>query len=127
MANVLIVDDDVQGSAALARLLEGEGHHAECVPNAGGAITHLRNHDPDLVLLDLSMPKVDGLDLLDALVAEPRFAHLKFAIYSGRNDSDTVKAAKQLGVCEYLVKGDDWGHLYDRIRACLPQETMQPS
>lgn len=127
MANVLIVDDDVQGSAALARLLAGEGHHAECVPSAGQAISHLRHHDPDLVLLDLSMPKVDGLDLLDALVAEPRFAHLKFAIYSGRNDDDAVKAAKRLGVCEYLVKGEDWGPLYDRIRACLPVETLQAS
>ncbi len=83
MANLLIIDDDVTGASALARLLEREGHHATYATSAGSALSHLHDHDPDLVLLDLTLPRVDGLDLLDALVAEPRFAHLRFVVYSG--------------------------------------------
>ena len=84
MANLLIVDDDETGARALARLLEVEGHHATCASSAGSALLHMREDDPDLVLLDLTMPQVNGLELLDALAAEPRFAHVRFAVYSQR-------------------------------------------
>ena len=119
MANILIVDDDVSEAAALAALLQREGHETACAATAGEALSRLREVDPDLVLLDLSMPRVDGLDLLDALSGEPRFADLRVAVYSGREDPDAVRAARQMGACDYILKGSDWPATYRRIQSCL--------
>lgn len=124
MANLLIIDDDVPASAALAALLRREGHQVTCAPTAGKALSQLRQGDPDLVLLDLTMPRVDGLDLLDAITDEPRFRGLRVAIYSGRDEPDALAAARRLGACDYIVKGGDWGQTYDRIKACLGGEQM---
>ena len=119
MASLLIIDDDVSSSAALAALLRREGHDVRCAPSAGEALSRLRDGDPDLVLLDLTMPRVDGLDLFDALTDEPRFRNLRVAIYSGRDEPAAQDAARRLGACDYIVKGGEWPQTYDRIKACL--------
>ena len=127
MANLLIIDDDVPASAALAALLRREGHQVTCAPSAGDALSRLRQGDPDLVLLDLTMPRVDGLDLFEALTDEPRFRGLRVAIYSGRDEPDAVDAARRLGAGDYIIKGGDWGQTYDRIKACLGNQGMPSS
>ena len=119
MSSLLIIDDDTRTAEALALLLRREGHEAELVGDAGKALEHLRRHDPDLVLLDLSMPRVDGMDLLDALKDEPRFAGLRIAVLSGRDDPGTADAVRRLGACDFLEKGGDWDTLYGRIKAHL--------
>ena len=119
MANILIIDDDVQAATMLAALLKREGHEAACAHDAGAALSHLRHSDPDLVLLDLTMPRVDGLDLLDALTDEPRFARLRVAIYSGRDEPQALHEARRLGARDYIVKGAEWDETYRRIQGCL--------
>jgi len=123
MASVLIIDDNEQLAAPLAALLRSEGHNATYAPGAGAALSQLRLSPPDLVLLDLSMPLVDGLELLDALRSEPRFADVRVAILSSRDDSASVAEAERLGACEFIVKGTDWYEIYDRIKANLPGGT----
>ena len=127
MASLLIIDDDVQSSTALAALLRREGHQVSCAPSAGDALSRLRQADPDLVLLDLTMPRVDGLELFEALTDEPRFRGLRVAIYSGRDEPASHDAARRLGACDYIVKGGDWPQTYDRIKACLTSETSSAS
>jgi DNA-binding response OmpR family regulator len=127
MANLLIIDDDVPASAALAALLRREGHQVTCARNAREALSRLRQEEPDLVLLDLTMPRVDGLELLEALTDEPRFQGLRVAIYSGRDEPAAFDAARRLGACDYILKGGDWGQTYDRIRACLAGARMASS
>jgi DNA-binding response OmpR family regulator len=127
MASMLIIDDDAPASTALATLLRHEGHTVACAFSAGEALTRLRQADPDLVLLDLTMPRVDGLDLLEALTDEPRFRNLRVAIYSGRDEPDAVDCARRLGACDYIVKGGNWSQTYSRIRACLAGAEQAPS
>jgi len=122
MAEVLIIDDDVSAAAALAALLKREGHAAECACDAGHALTYLRTHEPNLVLLDLDMPCVGGMDLLDALMDEPRFADLRIAIFSGCTDRDAAEKAERLGACDFIPKGNDWGSIQQRIRALLADD-----
>src|SRR5947209_4890405 len=119
MANLLIIDDDLNSAGAMAALLRREGHDAECVGSAGAALSYLRENDPDLVLLDLTLPHVDGLDLLRALSDEPRFSHLRVAVYSARDEEASLKAAWQGGACDYILKGSSWPDTYQRIRSCL--------
>src|SRR4051794_11307144 len=119
MADVLIIDDDTAAAEALAVLLRREGHKAACACAAKDALAHLHQHEPDLVRLDLEMPRVDGLDLLDALRDEVRFADLRVAIFSGRDDPAAVEAAGRLGACEFIHKGGDWNETFGRIKAAL--------
>ena len=122
MASVLIIDDDKVASNALAKLLASEGHEATCAASAGEALSQLRHSEPDLVLLDLTLPHVDGLDLLDALADEPRFADLKVVVHSGRTEPEALATAERLGACDFIPKGQDWDHLYSRIKAQLPAD-----
>jgi len=120
MANLLIIDDEPLAAATLTALLQREGHQAAWAQTAGAAMDHLRHVSPDLILLDLTMPRIDGLDLLDALSLEPQYAHLRVAVFSGRDDADSINAARSLGATDYILKGLSWDETYQRIRACLP-------
>ena len=126
MSSLLIIDDDLRTAEALITLLRREGHEAEAVGDAGKALEHLRRHDPDLVLLDLGMPRVDGMDLLDALKDEPRFAGLRIAVLTGRDDPGTAETARRLGACDFIEKGADWDSLYGRIKANLADASAEP-
>jgi DNA-binding response OmpR family regulator len=125
MSSLLIIDDDTRTAEALALLLRREGHEAATVADAGKALEHLRRHDPDLVLLDLGMPRVDGMDLLDALKDEPRFSGLRIAVLTGRDDPQTAEAARRLGACDFIEKGVDWDTLYGRILTNLADASAE--
>jgi DNA-binding response OmpR family regulator len=119
MSDVLIIDDDPTAAGALAALLRRDGHEAACACDAGQALAYLRRHEPSLVLLDLEMPRTGGLDLLDALRDEPRFAALRIAIFSGSDDPCAQELAAELGACDFIEKGQDWSATRDRIRRIL--------
>ena len=119
MSRVLIIDDDVSQSQVLARLIRANGHEADCAATAGQALSSLRSREPDLVLLDLGMPRVDGLELLAALGEEARFDNLRIAVYSGRAEPEAFEAARKLGACDFILKGEDGHQTLTRILAHL--------
>jgi DNA-binding response OmpR family regulator len=119
MAAVLIIDDDALSAEPLARLLRSEGHDATLAMTPREALTSLRTNPPDLVLLDLSLPRVDGLDLLEAMNGEPALASLRVAVYSGRDDDETVRSASALGARDFIRKGRGWEHVLERVKANL--------
>ena len=126
MPHLLIVDDDPGASAALAAVLRRYGHEVSCAASVGEALGRLRAHRPDLMLLDLGLPRVDGLEFLHALSGEPGLSAVPIAVLSGRDEPGAIETARRLGVCEYILKGEDWDQTYRRIESCLtaalPQE-----
>ena len=122
MAALLIIDDDDHEAMALARLLEAEGHSIHCAATVTDALRFLRQEPPDLVLLDLTMPHVSGMDLLDALGGEAQFAHIPIALYTGHNDAVARDTALQLGACEYILKGEPWEVIRNQIEHCLQHQ-----
>jgi DNA-binding response OmpR family regulator len=119
MPTLLIVDDDARAAEALALMLRREGHEVETAADAGKALEHLRRTEPDLVLLDLWMPRVDGMHLLEALKDDPRFEGVRVAVLTGRDEPGTADLARRLGACDFIEKGADWPVLYARICANL--------
>ena len=122
MADILIIEDDARTGDALAKLLTAHGHDVRTAPDAGGTLHHLSQRQPDLILLDLGLPRVFGLDLLDALRDEPRFASIPIAVYTGHDDANLRAAAQRLGAVDFIVKGRPWHETYPRIEACLTQQ-----
>jgi DNA-binding response OmpR family regulator len=119
MPKLLIIDDDIRSTASLAALLRSHGHDVYCAYTVGEALRQVRCVKPDLMLLDLGLPRVDGLELLEAVVGEPGLDGVSVVVYSARVDPAAVEAARRLGACDYLLKGGAWEETYRRIESCL--------
>ena len=120
MALVLIVDDDPTQSAPLAALLRREGHEAVCATSAGEARRHLRERTPDLLLTDVMMPVTNGLEAVDALIEEPGFADVRFAVFSGSDNPAFIAEARRLGACAAAQRRVRWSN-----RDLIPPDTTK--
>jgi two-component system chemotaxis response regulator CheY len=102
--SVLIVDDDRTWLSALTRLLEREGFTVATATNAGSALKALKGTKVDLIVSDLNMPRMDGLELRDAICADSTHAAIPFIFVSGSLDESNRHAARGLGVAHFLEK-----------------------
>ncbi|MEP0846505.1 MAG: HDOD domain-containing protein [Phycisphaerae bacterium] len=104
MASILVVDDMPFCRETIAELLRREGHVVELAADGREALAALKKHTPDLLLLDVAMPKLDGLSLLDSLRKTRRWRELPVVLLTDRAERGTVLRAGQLGVQGYLLK-----------------------
>lgn len=100
---LLVEDDDSLANVYLARL-EVEGFQVKRVPNGEDALAAAVEFKPDLVLLDVMMPKVSGFDVLDILRNTPETANLKVVMLTALSQDNDKSRADQLGADDYLVK-----------------------
>jgi DNA-binding response OmpR family regulator len=84
--------------------LQAEGFEAHRVANGEDALAEALTFKPDLVLLDVMMPKVSGFDVLDILRNTPETANLKIIMLTALSQESDKERADSLGVDEYLVK-----------------------
>src|SRR4051794_5527524 len=105
MASLLIVDDDADGLEALCTFLTKNGHSVECVPNGKEALSAVISRPPDLVLLDMFMPEMDGGNFLEIIRSYLRLQALPVVVLTGLPDSPMVDRARHLKVNSILVKG----------------------
>ncbi len=104
MTRVLVVEDADLVRHTLTRLLTQEGYETVGAHGGREALDYLSHDRPDLILLDVSMPDMDGLELLEMLQADPRWRALPVVMLTGRSDTHTIRRAMQLGAKAYLVK-----------------------
>lgn len=103
MAVVLIAEDDQDIAVILGRLLKRSGHTAVHAPDGRAALDEALAIRPDLLLTDLGMPRMDGLELTRAVRADPGLADIPIVMLSGHlhpGDAGPVGA----GVCAVLLK-----------------------
>ena len=104
MPMVMVVDDVPVIRETIAKLLRYEGFETVCAANGVEALGHLRTCDPDVVLLDIMMPEMDGMQLLANLRSQPRWRNMPVILMSALSDDGHQSQAEQLGANEYLVK-----------------------
>src|SRR3954462_7873766 len=104
MAHILIVDDDTDGRTALCQFLEKSGHEVDCVSNGREALAAVLARAPDLIVLDLFMPEVDGPSLLEILRSYLRLQSLPVVVMTGLPDSPLADRARHLKVNAILLK-----------------------
>lgn len=100
---LLVEDDDALASVYITRL-QAEGFDIRRVANGEDALAAARNYHPDLVVLDVMMPKVSGFDVLDILRNTPETANLKIIMLTALNQESDQERARSLGATDYLVK-----------------------
>ena len=123
--SILIVDDDPGTGRLLAVLLRHIGHKAALVTNGRTALEYLSRHRPDLVILDVMMPEIDGLEVLRRVREDPRTADLPVVMFSALNDPDFRETVRARGANDYWVKASiDFRNLEERIDALIPPERL---
>lgn len=100
---LLVEDDDALANVYLMRL-QAESFDVRRVANGEEALASALNYKPDLVLLDVMMPKVSGFDVLDILRNTPETANLKIIMLTALSQESDKERANSLGVDDYLVK-----------------------
>jgi DNA-binding NtrC family response regulator len=100
MADILIVDDDEDLAAIVAAIVTDQGHVARTARNGLEGLDRIRERRPDLLLLDLEMPRLAGPQMLRQL--EPRDGPIPFVLLSGA--PRLAAAAEALGTPHYLTK-----------------------
>jgi two-component system phosphate regulon response regulator PhoB len=100
---LFVEDDDALAGVYLVRL-QAEGFDVKRVANGEEALAAATEFKPDLVLLDVMMPKVSGFDVLDILRNTPETANLRVIMLTALSQEADRKRAEELGVDDYLVK-----------------------
>lgn len=98
MSRVLIVDDDCDGSEVVATFLRRCGHAVDCVPNGHKAMAALLSSKPAAVVLDLRMPQMDGIMLLQVMRSYLRWAEMPVILLSAHVTDDQSRQAQEMGV-----------------------------
>ena len=101
----MIVDDSTDACEALAKFLEKRGYAVTCHPNGKDALGAVIAKLPDVVILDLFMPDLDGASFLEVVRSYLRLQSLPVIVMTGLPDSPMVDRARHLKVNQILVKG----------------------
>ncbi len=114
---VLLAEDDRAVRESLVRAFALEGHSLAAVTNGAEALEHLRRHDVDAVVLDVSMPIIDGVTACRVLRAEGN--QVPILMLTARTDSSDRVAGLDAGADDYVPKPFDLDELFARLRALV--------
>ena len=117
--SILIVDDDESGREALRRHLKHKGFATLIAGDAPSAMESVSAHHPDLVLLDVMMPEVSGMDLLSQLREQYDPTQLPVIMTTALNRSQEIVEAMRLGANDYVTKPLDFAVVLARIQTQL--------
>ncbi len=119
---ILIVDDEVELVDLLKQSLEEHGYDVSCAYDGKKAIETFFSVEPDLLLIDIRMPKFDGNQVIMTLKSTPKAKSVPIIIISAYCDEQQIEYAKRLGVDAYFPKPFLADEVYQKINALLDRK-----
>ncbi|AMC34826.1 EAL domain-containing response regulator [Janthinobacterium sp. B9-8] len=116
---ILIVDDEIQNRKLLEALLRPEGYFTRCAASGEEALASIAEHAPDLILLDIMMPGMDGFEVAVILKANPATSNIPIIMVTALDDRSARLAGLNAGAEEFLSKPVDRAELWLRVRNLL--------
>jgi class 3 adenylate cyclase len=123
--DLLVVDDNRVNRLLLGRTLEQFGHRVVFAENGRQALEVLRERPPDLVLLDIEMPEMNGYQTLEALRADPKLRDIPVVMMSSVDEVDSVARCVEMGAEDYLFKPVNGILLRARVAASLEKKRLR--
>jgi DNA-binding response OmpR family regulator len=121
---ILIVDDEPFVVETLKFSLEQAGFHCLAAYDGGEAIEKVRREEPDLVLLDIVLPKIDGFRVCRLIKSDERYRHIPVIMMSSRVQEKDWSSVKDGGAEGYLVKPFKMEELIGMIHSYLQEEQV---
>jgi adenylate cyclase len=116
---ILVVDDSPVNVDLLQTRLEASGYEVLTAGDGEEGLAVAKQHKPDLILLDVMMPKMDGLEVCRQLRADPSLPFMPIILVTAKAESDDVVAGLEAGGDEYLTKPVDQAALVARVKSML--------
>ena len=123
--HILVVDDDELNRSLLIKNLEHAGHRTSAAENGFAAFQGLDTDPPDVVLLDIEMPGIDGIEVLERMKADATLRHIPVIMISGVDDTDAIVRCLGAGADDFLPKPFDPAILRARIDAGLNRSRLR--
>ena len=117
--SILVVDDEQDLRDLIEYNLEKEGFHVLKAGEGPGGINMIRRHDPDLVLLDIMMPDMSGLEVAKLVREDEKIKHVPIIFLTAREDEETEVRGLDIGADDYIAKPISITKLISRIKAVL--------
>jgi len=123
MSRILIIEDDADIAALIAHYLEKAGYGTEVVPDGARGLAAARETPPDLAILDLMLPGLNGIEVCRALRLDNRTAGLPILMVTARGEESERILGLDSGADDYVVKPFSPNELMARVRALLRRAT----
>jgi class 3 adenylate cyclase len=124
VGNILVIDDDPLNRRLLTASLEQQGHRTSSAADGSAGLAMLAQETPDVVLLDLVMPGLDGIQVLERIKGDDALRHLPVIVISGVDDADSVIRCIEMGAEDFLPKPFDPAILRARVNAGLNRKRL---
>ena len=124
---ILIVDDTKDILFVVSRRLKSWGYEALTAESGEEGLRIVDEQTPDLILLDIMMPKMKGRDVCARLKANPKTAHIPVIFLTALGLADHIKAGMDLGAEDYIVKPFEPAELKERISVVLARHDQRPA
>jgi two-component system sensor histidine kinase/response regulator len=124
-SDIMIVDDNPANLKLLERILTHEGYEVRSFPLGRLALTAAMNHPPDLILLDINMPEMNGYEVCARLKATPELSHIPVIILSALNEMQDKVKAFRCGAVDYISKPFQFEEVHARVQTHLKLHHLQ--
>jgi DNA-binding response OmpR family regulator len=118
-AHIMVVDDNPANLKLLENMLSEQGHEVHAFPLGRLALAAALRHAPDLILLDINMPEMDGYQVCARLKANPSLAHIPVIFLSALNDTQDKVKAFRAGAADYISKPFQFEEVHARVESHL--------
>ena len=122
---ILVVDDEPANREILETRLTANGYGVILATNGREAVSSVKDHHPDLVLMDVNMPEMDGIEACKVIMADRTLPYLPIIMVTALADSADVVSGLDAGAVEYLTKPVDHVALMARVRSMLRVKDLQ--
>jgi two-component system KDP operon response regulator KdpE len=124
MSEILMIDDDQSLSALLSEFLSGHGYAIRCANNGRDGLREIFERKPDLILLDVTMPQMDGWETLKRI---REMSDIPVIMLTARDDESNILRGFSIGADDYVTKPFSFAQLAARIKAALGRKGGVPS
>lgn len=124
MAKILIVDDSVTMMEGHKRILENIGHDVYSAENGEEGFAQAAELQPDLILMDVVMPKMNGFQATRKIARDERTKHIPVVIVTSKDQETDIMWGKRQGARDYLIKPADEKQLVSTVDRLLAQQSV---